>query len=83
MPGTRPGAIEKECFMPAYWVARSKVNDPVEYKKYTDLVPDIIAKFRHRISHVRAGRRLFHLAGIRQGRGLPAQWCRGGGNNHG
>src|SRR4029453_271369 len=21
--------------MPAYWVARSKVNDPVEYKKYT------------------------------------------------
>jgi uncharacterized protein (DUF1330 family) len=30
--------------MPAYWVARSKVNDPVEYKKYTDLVPGIIAK---------------------------------------
>ena len=30
--------------MPAYWVARSKINDPVEYKKYTDLVPDIIAK---------------------------------------
>src|SRR5436190_1358101 len=24
--------------MPAYWVARSKINDPVEYKKYTDLV---------------------------------------------
>src|SRR5262245_50901287 len=31
--------------MPAYWVARSKINDTVEYKKYTDLVPDIIAKF--------------------------------------
>ena len=31
--------------MPAYWVARSKINDPVEYKKYTDLVPAIIAKF--------------------------------------
>ena len=31
--------------MPAYWVARSKVNDPVEYKKYTDLVPAIIAKY--------------------------------------
>ena len=31
--------------MAAYWVARSKVNDPVEYKKYTDLVPDIIAKY--------------------------------------
>ena len=31
--------------MPAYWVARSKINDPIEYKKYTDLVPAIIAKF--------------------------------------
>jgi uncharacterized protein (DUF1330 family) len=35
--------------MPAYWVARSKVNDPVEYKKYTDLVPAIIAKFGGRV----------------------------------
>ncbi len=34
-----------ETSMPAYWVARSKINDPVEYKKYTDLVPGIIAKF--------------------------------------
>lgn len=31
--------------MPAYWIARSKVNDPVEYKKYTDLVPEIIARY--------------------------------------
>jgi uncharacterized protein (DUF1330 family) len=31
--------------MPAYWVARSKINDPVEYKKYTDLVPGIISKY--------------------------------------
>jgi uncharacterized protein (DUF1330 family) len=31
--------------MPAYWVARSRVNDPVEYKKYTDRVPRILAKF--------------------------------------
>ncbi len=31
--------------MSAYWVARSRINDPVEYKKYTDLVPDIIAKY--------------------------------------
>ena len=31
--------------MPAYWIARSKVNDPVEYKKYTDQVPGIIAKY--------------------------------------
>jgi uncharacterized protein (DUF1330 family) len=29
--------------MPAYWVARSRINDPVEYKKYTDQVPAIIA----------------------------------------
>ena len=31
--------------MPAYWLARCKINDPVEYKKYTDLVPRIISKF--------------------------------------
>src|SRR5262245_38591795 len=31
--------------MPAYWVARSRVTDPVEYKKYTDRVPGILAKF--------------------------------------
>jgi uncharacterized protein (DUF1330 family) len=31
--------------MPAYWIARCKINDPVEYKKYTDLVPGIIAKY--------------------------------------
>src|ERR1044071_4793646 len=31
--------------MPAYWVARSKINDPAEYKKYTDRVPAIIARY--------------------------------------
>ena len=31
--------------MPAYWVARSKINDPVEYKKYTDRVPAITSKY--------------------------------------
>src|SRR5947209_11815055 len=31
--------------MPAYWVARSKINDSVAYKKYTDRVPGIIAKY--------------------------------------
>jgi uncharacterized protein (DUF1330 family) len=31
--------------MPAYWLARCKINDPVEYKKYTDQVPGIIAGF--------------------------------------
>jgi len=31
--------------MPAYWVARAKVNDAVEYKRYTDLVPGILQKY--------------------------------------
>jgi uncharacterized protein (DUF1330 family) len=31
--------------MSAYWIARAKVNDPVEYKKYADLVPAILAKY--------------------------------------
>ena len=31
--------------MPAYWIARAKINDPVEYKRYTDLVPAIIEKY--------------------------------------
>jgi uncharacterized protein (DUF1330 family) len=46
MAGTSPATTNRrEADMPAYWVARSKINDPVEYKKYTDLVPGIIAKF--------------------------------------
>ena len=28
--------------MTAYWVARSKVNNPEEYKRYTALVPGIL-----------------------------------------
>ena len=35
--------------MPAYWVARAKINDPVEYKKYTDEVPALIAKYGGRV----------------------------------
>ena len=31
--------------MPAYWVARSRIIDAAEYKKYTDRVPAIIAKY--------------------------------------
>jgi len=31
--------------MPAYWVARSKINDPAEYGKYTDRVPAILARY--------------------------------------
>ena len=30
--------------MPAFWLARSKINDPEAYKRYTDQVPSIIAK---------------------------------------
>jgi uncharacterized protein (DUF1330 family) len=29
--------------MTAYWIARSKINDPVRYKRYTDQVPAIVA----------------------------------------
>jgi uncharacterized protein (DUF1330 family) len=35
--------------MVAYWVARSKVNNPEQYKKYTDLVPGIMQKYGGKI----------------------------------
>lgn len=35
--------------MQAYWVARSKIINKVNYKKYTDLVPDIIKKYNGKI----------------------------------
>jgi uncharacterized protein (DUF1330 family) len=35
--------------MPAYWLSRCKINDPVEYKKYTDRVPGILAKYGGRV----------------------------------
>ena len=35
--------------MPAYWLARAKVLDPIEYKKYTDRIPAIMAKYGGRI----------------------------------
>jgi len=31
--------------VPAYWLARSKINDPVAYKRYTDRVPAIIREY--------------------------------------
>ena len=31
--------------MTAYWVARTSLNDPAQYKEYTDRVPEIIARF--------------------------------------
>ncbi|MBT7362881.1 MAG: DUF1330 domain-containing protein, partial [Rhodospirillaceae bacterium] len=35
--------------MPAYWLARSTINDPVEYKKYTDHIPAIMEKYNGRV----------------------------------
>ncbi len=35
--------------MVAYWLARAHIVDPVDYKKYTDLVPDILSKFGGRV----------------------------------
>jgi uncharacterized protein (DUF1330 family) len=35
--------------MPAYWIARSRIDDPVQYKRYTDLVPGIIAKYHGKV----------------------------------
>ena len=31
--------------MKAYWVARSKIINKINYKKYTDLVPSIIKRY--------------------------------------
>ncbi len=31
--------------MVAYWLARAHIVDPVDYKKYTDRVPEIISRF--------------------------------------
>lgn len=35
--------------MAAYWIARAKINDPVEYKKYTDRVPGILKQYGGRV----------------------------------
>jgi hypothetical protein len=35
--------------MPAYWLARAKINDPVKYKKYPDKVPEILARYEGRV----------------------------------
>jgi uncharacterized protein (DUF1330 family) len=88
--------------MAAYWVARSRIVDPVEFKKYTHLVPGILAKYGrmvlarggrfqimegpdkfHRFvviefPHLRARRRLLHIAVVRGGGSVPAQRRRRG-----
>jgi uncharacterized protein (DUF1330 family) len=30
--------------MPAYWLARARIDDPVAYKKYTDRIPGIMSR---------------------------------------
>lgn len=35
--------------MVAYWVARAKIVDPVEYKKYTDRVPEILKRYNGKV----------------------------------
>jgi uncharacterized protein (DUF1330 family) len=35
--------------MPAYWLARAKITDPTTYKKYTDLVPEIVSRYSGKI----------------------------------
>ena len=35
--------------MAAYWVARAKIDDPVAYKRYTDIVPDIIKSYQGKV----------------------------------
>lgn len=52
--------------MPAYWLARSRIYDAVEYKKYTDRVPAIVARFKGKVLsrgakyHIREGSGHFH-----------------------
>ena len=35
--------------MPGYWLARAKITDPIAYKKYTDLVPEIVSRHQGKI----------------------------------
>ena len=35
--------------MPAYWIARAKINDPAQYKKYTDPIAPVIDEHGGRI----------------------------------
>jgi uncharacterized protein (DUF1330 family) len=35
--------------MPAYWVARARIDDPVQYKKYIDRVPALVKQYGGKI----------------------------------
>ena len=41
--------------MSAYWIARCRIDDPVAYKKYTDLVPGILKQYGGKVL-VRGGK---------------------------
>ena len=41
--------------MPAYWIARAQISDPVAYKKYTDRVPGILKQYGGKVI-VRGGK---------------------------
>jgi uncharacterized protein (DUF1330 family) len=49
MPATNAAMTRIDDSMPVYWVARAKINDPTEYKKYADRVPAILAKYGGRV----------------------------------
>jgi uncharacterized protein (DUF1330 family) len=40
-----PRCDNLDFIMPAYWIARARISDPTQYKKYTDLVPDIVSRY--------------------------------------
>lgn len=44
--GGRDDKNRRKTSLPAEWIARAKVNDPEQYKKYTNRVPAILQKFR-------------------------------------
>ena len=44
--------------MSAYWVARSRITDPVQYKRYTDRIPDIMKRYGGKVL-ARGGR--YHI----------------------
>ena len=35
--------------MPAYWIARARVVDPAEYRRYAEQVPGILARYGGRV----------------------------------
>ena len=59
--------------MPAYWIARARIIDPIAFKKYTDRSPSVIARYGGRFL-ARGGRfRIMEDAmGRRRGYCIPS-----------